>query len=116
MNQDQEALTRALLVVIDKVERMHAKAEEAMYTTIAVREALARLAVELKARDPQLATVFQDFSNRLASVARSGHGDPELGKIRINFLNFFPSDFISKESPQRIVNWVVVRCVFEWRR
>jgi hypothetical protein len=39
-HKNQEAIARALLVVIDRVDRMHAKAEEAMNKTTEVRESL----------------------------------------------------------------------------
>ena len=85
-----ETLTGALLVVIDRVERMHAKAEKAMNTATAIQESLKWLSVQLKARDPQLSSLFQDFSDRLLNVAGTDHADPELAEIRRQLSELLP--------------------------
>jgi hypothetical protein len=90
MSQNQEPIARALLVLIDRVERMHAKADEAFYMLTAVRESLNWLSVQLEAKDPQLATLFQDFSTRLVAVAGSGHADPEIDEIRRQLSELLP--------------------------
>ena len=77
----------ALLLLIDRVERMHAKSEEAMNTAYASRTALASA---LQAKDPELAKKFQDFLDRFQAVAGRYSVDPQLDEMRRRLSELLP--------------------------
>lgn len=90
MDKDQQTITEALLLVIDRVARMHAKAEEAMNLATACRTALVALAEELEVKDPALAKTFRDFSGRLLAVAARHSADPPLDEIQRQLSELLP--------------------------
>ena len=86
-SERERLMAKALLLLLDRVERAHAKSEEAVNTAFATRTAMVSA---LKTIDSGFADRYQSFLDQFQSVAGRHSADPQLDEIRRQLSQLLP--------------------------
>lgn len=87
MDQRERLMADALVLLIDRVEKAHAKSEEAMNTALATRTAMA---AALRTIDSGFADKYQGFLDQFQALAGRHSADPQLDEIRRQLSELLP--------------------------